>query len=35
VPADEAFRIAAGNMVSYFGLRDTPVGQKVSAWSPA
>jgi predicted TIM-barrel fold metal-dependent hydrolase len=29
VPADETFKIAAGNMLSYFGLENTPVGRKV------
>jgi predicted TIM-barrel fold metal-dependent hydrolase len=31
VPADEAFKIAAGNMLDYFNLRDTPMGKKVTA----
>jgi len=31
VPADEAFRIAAGNMLEFFHLEDTPLGQKVRA----
>jgi predicted TIM-barrel fold metal-dependent hydrolase len=31
VPADEAFRIAAGNMLRYFGLRDTAVGRRAVA----
>jgi predicted TIM-barrel fold metal-dependent hydrolase len=31
VPADEAFKIAAGNMVDFFGLGDTPVGRTVLA----
>jgi hypothetical protein len=26
VPADEAFRIASGNVLDFFHLRDTPVG---------
>jgi len=29
VPADEAFRIAAGNTLDYFGLRDTAMGRAV------
>jgi hypothetical protein len=29
VPADEAFKIAAGNMVDFFGLGDTPMGRAV------
>jgi hypothetical protein len=29
VAAHEAFKIAAGNMLGYFGLHDTPVGKKV------
>jgi predicted TIM-barrel fold metal-dependent hydrolase len=31
VPADEAFRIAAGNMLDYFHLADTPMGRSVLA----
>ena len=31
VPADEAFKIAAGNMLKFFHLEDTPVGRAVSA----
>ena len=31
VPADEAFRIAAGNMLEFFHLEQTPLGQKVRA----
>jgi predicted TIM-barrel fold metal-dependent hydrolase len=31
VPADEAFRIAAGNMLKFFKLEDTPMGKKVRA----
>ena len=31
VPADEAFRIAAGNMLEFFHLEHTPLGQKVRA----
>ena len=31
VPADEAFRIAAGNMLEFFHLERTPLGQKVRA----
>jgi predicted TIM-barrel fold metal-dependent hydrolase len=31
VPADEAFKIAAGNVLSYFRLAETPMGQKVIA----
>jgi predicted TIM-barrel fold metal-dependent hydrolase len=34
VPAREAFGIAAGNMLEYFGLRDTPMGKKVLASAP-
>jgi hypothetical protein len=29
VPTDEAFKIGAGNMLSFFGLGDTPMGKKV------
>jgi len=29
VPRDEAFKIAAGNVLSYFGLADTPMGRTV------
>jgi predicted TIM-barrel fold metal-dependent hydrolase len=29
VPAAEAFEIAAGNMVRFFRLEDTPLGRKV------
>jgi predicted TIM-barrel fold metal-dependent hydrolase len=35
VPADEAFRIAAGNMVRFFRLEDTPLGKNVLAHAPA
>src|SRR5439155_946389 len=31
VPADEAFKIAAGNMLGYFHLQETPMGQQVLA----
>jgi len=31
VPADEAFKIAAGNMLAFFHLGDTPVGRKALA----
>ena len=31
VPADEAFRIAAGNMLEFFHLEQTPLGRKVRA----
>jgi hypothetical protein len=31
VPAEEAFKIAADNMLAYFGLRDTPMGRTVLA----
>ena len=31
VPADEAFKIAAGNMLAFFDLGDTPVGRKALA----
>jgi predicted TIM-barrel fold metal-dependent hydrolase len=34
VPADEAFKIAAGNMLKYFKLEDSPVGKKVLATKP-
>jgi predicted TIM-barrel fold metal-dependent hydrolase len=34
VPADEAYRIAAGNMLAFFHLEDTPVGKKVQASAP-
>ena len=34
VPADEAFQIAAGNMLAFFGLGDTPVGRKALAARP-
>jgi hypothetical protein len=33
VPAGEAFRMAAGNTLDFFGLRDTPMGRKVLAAS--
>jgi len=35
VPADEAFRIAAGNMVAFFRLEDTPLGKTVLAHAPS
>src|SRR5262249_54196661 len=35
VPAEEAFRIAAGNMVRFFRLEDTPLGKNVLARAPA
>jgi predicted TIM-barrel fold metal-dependent hydrolase len=28
VPGDEAFKIAAGNMLSFFRLHDTPLGRR-------
>jgi hypothetical protein len=31
VPADEVVRIASGNVLDFFHLRDTPVGQKALA----
>ena len=31
VPADEAFKIAAGNMLDFFHLSDTPMGRAVLA----
>jgi len=31
VPAGEAFKIAAGNMLKFFHLEDTPVGRAVGA----
>jgi predicted TIM-barrel fold metal-dependent hydrolase len=31
VPADEAYRIAAGNMLKFFKLEDTPMGRTVKA----
>jgi predicted TIM-barrel fold metal-dependent hydrolase len=34
VPPQESFKIAAGNTLGYFGLRDTPVGKKVRAAAP-
>src|SRR5262249_1610521 len=34
VPADEAFRIAAGNMVRFFRLEATPLGKTVLAHAP-
>jgi predicted TIM-barrel fold metal-dependent hydrolase len=34
VPADEAFKIAAGNMLAFFHLGDTPVGRKALAARP-
>jgi predicted TIM-barrel fold metal-dependent hydrolase len=35
VPAREAFPIAAGNVLRYFHLKDTPMGRKVLAAAPA
>ena len=35
VPRDEAFRIAAGNVLSYFRLADTPMGRTVLAAAAA
>jgi len=35
VPADEAFKIGAGNMLSYFRLEGTPMGRKVLAQGSA
>jgi predicted TIM-barrel fold metal-dependent hydrolase len=35
VPADEAFRIAAGNVLAFFRLQETPMGRKVLAGAPA
>ncbi len=34
VPADEAFKIAAGNTLDFFRLWDTPVGHKIRAAAP-
>ena len=34
VPADEAFKIGAGNMLGFFGLHDTPLGRKALAGAP-
>jgi len=34
VPAAEAFQIAAGNVLAFFGLGDTPVGRRVLAARP-
>jgi predicted TIM-barrel fold metal-dependent hydrolase len=34
VPPAEAFRIAAGNALDFFGLGDTPVGRRVLATAP-
>jgi uncharacterized protein len=34
VPAEEAFAIAAGNTLTFFGLDDTPMGRRVRAASP-
>jgi predicted TIM-barrel fold metal-dependent hydrolase len=31
VPADEAYRIAAGNLLAYFRLEDSPLGRRVQA----
>ena len=35
VPEAEAYKIAAGNMLAYFRLEDTPMGKKVLARAPA
>jgi len=35
VAADEAFKIAAGNMIRFFHLEDTPMGKQVLASAPA
>ena len=35
VPADEAWRIAAGNMLEFFHLEDTPMGRKVTSAAAA
>jgi predicted TIM-barrel fold metal-dependent hydrolase len=34
VPAGEAFQIAAGNTLAFFGLADTPMGRRVLATAP-
>jgi predicted TIM-barrel fold metal-dependent hydrolase len=34
VPADEAFKMAAANMLAFFRLEDTPVGKRVRARAP-
>src|SRR5262249_144503 len=31
VPEDETYKIAAGNVLDFFHLRDTPMGQRVQA----
>jgi hypothetical protein len=35
VPSDEAFKIAAGNMLAYFTLHDTPMGRTALAGAAA
>ena len=35
VPVDETWKIAAGNMLDYFKLSDTPMGRKALAGAPA
>ena len=35
VPSDEAWRIAAGNMLEFFHLEDTPMGRKVTSAAAA
>ena len=35
VPPDEAFQIAAGNVLAFFGLEETSLGRKVLAQKPA
>jgi hypothetical protein len=30
VPPDEAFKIAAGNMLDFFHLGDTPMGKRIA-----
>ena len=34
VPVDEAFKMAAANMLAFFHLEDTPVGKSVLARAP-
>ena len=34
VPMHEAYKIAAGNMLSFFHLEDTPMGRTVTAAAP-
>ncbi len=34
VPRDETFKIAAGNMLAFFQLADTPMGRAVRAAAP-